>query len=515
MGQAPRRFVVEQVACATLPRIAGLFLSVFLALLLAALLVAGCSVMQREPDRLDEIRASWREGYSVPAAELEAMPFYSITVRVDPANRVYTGSLDLDFPLSSTLPLAELWFRTYPNLLAFGGKLEITGARVNGKTVPYAPDYSRTSVQLAVTDPLQPGKRVEVSLDYRGRFERVSQPGEYTIFGISEDTTSLTNFYPILAARRGQEWALDVPHPQGDVGFHDAAVYRVGIAFPSDQVIVATGSEITRTVGADGWTTARYVIGPAREFTALLSPRFQVLELQSLGTRVRSYATPENLAAARSALYSAQAALQIYTDQFGPYPYNEMSVAQAPLTFRGMEFPSLSLIGSQVYSLYLKDLENLVVHEIAHQWWYNQVGSDQVRSPWLDEGLAEYSMYEYYAGREGEAIAQDLLALRWELPVNSLKRRNADQPIGRPVWDYKRDYEMVVYGKGALFFATLREEMGPLKFNQLLREWARDYQWKIGSPDEFEALASRIAEKDLSSLFDQWVYGENRIQQGG
>jgi hypothetical protein len=511
MGHIPHRFVVGLER----PRAARLALPVFLALLLTALLLGGCSLLQRGPDRLDEIRQSWREGYVAPAAELEAMPFYSITVQVDPPNRVYTGSLDLDFPLSSTLPLAELWFRTYPNLLAFGGKLEVTGARVNGKTVPYALDPSRTSVQLAIADPLQPGERVNVSLDYRGRFERISQPGEYTIFGINEDTTSLTNFYPILAARRGQEWALDVPHPQGDVGFHDAAAYRVEMKFPSDQVIVATGSEITRTVGADGWTTARFVIGPAREFTALLSPRFQVFELESLGTRIRSFATPENLEASRSALYSAQAALQIYTDRFGPYPYREMSVVQAPLTFKGMEFPSVSLIGSQVYSLYQKDLENLVVHEIAHQWWYNQVGSDQVRTPWLDEGLAEYSMFEYYAGRDGEAIAEDLLALRWELPFNSLKRRNGDQPVGRAVWDYKKDYEMVVYGKGALFFATLRETMGPLKFNQLLREWAREYRWRIGTADDFEALASRIAGKDLSSLFDQWVYGENRAQQGG
>ncbi len=83
------------------------------------------------------------------------------------------------------------------------------------------------------------------------------------------------------------------------------------------------------------------------------------------------------------------------------------------------------------------------------------------------------------------------------------------------MWDYKKDYEMVVYAKGALFFATLREEMGPAKFNELLRTWARDYRWRVATPDEFEALASRIAGKDLGPLFDQWVYGENRVQQGG
>ena len=39
-----------------------------------------------------------------------------------------------------------------------------------------------------------------------------------------------------------------------------------------------------------------------------------------------------------------------------------------------------------------------MVHEVAHQWWYNQVGSDQIMNPWLDEGLAEFSMYDYFAG---------------------------------------------------------------------------------------------------------------------
>ena len=108
------------------------------------------------------------------------------------------------------------------------------------------------------------------------------------------------------------------------------------------------------------------------------------------------------------------------------------------------------------------------------------------------------------------------MALRWELPFNSLKRRNADQPIGRPVWDYQKDYEMVVYGKGALFFATLREEMGALKFAELLRTWLRDYRWKIASPDDFQALASRIAGKDLKPLFDLWLYGGTPGgQQGG
>jgi hypothetical protein len=468
-------------------------------------LLAGCSLLRSGPDPFAEIRQTWSPGYSVPDDLLRAMPFYSITAQINPADRAYTGSLELDFTVSSTLPLSEIYFRTYPNLNWFGGNLELTGARVDNVMVNFAPAAGRSAVQLVLPQPLQPGSRPHVSLTYRGKIEHQSQLGEYTIFGFNEDTTSLTNFYPILAARRGDEWALDIPHPQGDVGFGDAALYRVTLTYPSDQVLVATGSEITHTVSA-GWTTARYALGPAREFTMLLSQKFQSLEVESLGTRVRSYFTAANSDAGKSALYAAVGALESYTDQFGPYPYRDMSVVQAPLTFKGMEFPSLSLIGSQVYDLYQKDLVNLVVHEVAHQWWYNQVGSDQVRSPWLDEGLAEFSMYYYYEGQGGEPAADGLRALRWQLPFTSLRRRNADQPIGLPVWDYSKDYEMVVYGKGALFFAALRDAMGPEKFRELLRTWVREQQWRIARPAQFEALADKISGQNLDQMFKEWVY---------
>jgi hypothetical protein len=482
-----------------------LLLAAAVALLLCLGLLGGCSLMHRPSDPFAEFRQTWSPGYSVPADRLRAMPFYSITAQIDPAGRTYTGSLDLDFTVSSTLPLSELYFRTYPNLQFFGGKLELTGARVDNKMVNFTPAAGRTAVQLVLPEPLQPGRRAHVSLTYLGKIEHESQPGEYTIFGTNEGTTSLTGFYPILAARRGDEWALDVPHPQGDVGFADAALYRMALTYPSNQVIVATGTEVTRTVDA-GWTTARYLLGPAREFTALLNPEFQSLEAESLGTRVRSYFTAPNADAGKSALYAAVGALQSYSDQFGPYPYRDMAIVQAPLTFKGMEFPSISLIGSQDYDRYQKDLVNLVVHEVAHQWWYNQVGSDQVRNPWLDEGLAEFSMYYYYEGQGGEPAAEDLRALRWQLPLTSLRRRNADQPIGRAVWDYTKDYEMVVYGKGALFFAALRDVMGPQKFRELLRTWLRQEQWSIATPEQFQALANKISGQNLDQLFNEWVY---------
>lgn len=491
------------------PRVGRGGLMVLVPLALLGLLLAGCTLFKPAPDPYAEFYLGWRSDFKISPAQLDAMPAYSITVRIDPKDKAsYSGSLDLMLPVTGSAALHELYFRTYPNLYAFGGNLQITGASVNGTTVNYGPAAESTAVHLTLPQPLEIGSKAHIWLSFSGSVERESKPGEYTIFGSNEDVLSLTNFYPILAGRRGDAWALDIPHPQGDVGFHDAALYRVEVTTPPDQVVVATGTEITRTVGTDGWVTARYVIGPAREFALLLSPRFQVLETETLGTRLRSYFYPDDADAGRAALFDAVAALQIYNDRFGPFPYRDMVVVEAPLTFHGMEFPGVSLIGSQVYSTYVKDLETLVVHEMGHQWWYNQVGSDQVRNPWLDEGLAEFSMYEYFLNRYGEPAAERLRQSRWETPVDILTAHGKDAPIGLPVRDYSTDvYETLVYGKGALFFATLRDEMGSAAFEQLLHTYLERYRWRIATPVEFRALAEEVAGKDLGALFGQWVEG--------
>jgi aminopeptidase N len=190
-----------------------------------------------------------------------------------------------------------------------------------------------------------------------------------------------------------------------------------------------------------------------------------------------------------------------------------MTVVQAPLTFRGMEFPGMNLIGTDDYSQHMNELENLVVHEVAHQWWYNQVSNDQPAAPWLDEGLSEWSMYVYFQKRYGQPDADRLRRLRWEVPVAALVDRNADAPIGLPVKDYPRDsYETVVYGKGALFFATLRDAIGSETFNRLLRTYLERYRWETATPADFQALAEEVSGRDLEALFSQWVNGKQQTE---
>src|SRR5690606_29132021 len=99
---------------------------------------------------------------------------------------------------------------------------------------------------------------------------------------------------------------------------------------------------------------------------------------------------------AQAALNYATGSLAEFNRMFGEYPYRELDVLAMPTTGFGMEYPGVIAIANRFYGEAGGAFAEAVVHEIAHQWWYNLVGNDQPDIPWLDESLANYSYYLYF-----------------------------------------------------------------------------------------------------------------------
>jgi aminopeptidase N len=242
-----------------------------------------------------------------------------------------------------------------------------------------------------------------------------------------------------------------------------------------------------------------------REFAWLGSAEYRVAETTAYGTRLRSYFLPGDEAAGEASLNIAAAALRSYEDAFGPYPYSEMIVAEAPLLHFGMEYPGLNLIGVDLYRDQRAQLEDRVVHEVAHQWWYAQVGNDQVNIPWLDEGLAEYSMAIYYRQVFGEARANTLINQRWLVPYQVAIENGYDAVVNQPSSAFTWEYEVIVYGKAALFFDALHRELGEDTFRSVLHTYADQYRWQIAAPQDLIEVAESVSGKDLDALYNRWI----------
>jgi aminopeptidase N len=203
-------------------------------------------------------------------------------------------------------------------------------------------------------------------------------------------------------------------------------------------------------------------------------------------------------------------ALSAFSERFGPYPYNELDLVSTPMLAGGMEYSNIVAIGIYYYdpessidgipgSVFL---ESAAAHEVAHEWFYCQVMSDQIDEPWLDESLVQYATYQYYLDTYGKQAAEgfkESFHRRWERVAKE------PVPIGMPAEDYSPlEYGAIVYGRGALFFEALAEEMGQEMFDSFLREYVDTFRWGIAEPDDLKVLAEQSCGCDLSQVFTDW-----------
>lgn len=440
----------------------------------------------------------------VPTA-VEVSPFseYRIVMSLDPSGRRLDGKQRVTFPNHTGVDLEEIVFRLYPNLPQYGGAMSVGPVWVDGERRSSSLRADDTSLVVSLGRPLAPESSVTLELTFET--EIPEKETGYSLFGNSQGIWSLPDAYPLLAVHDGAAWHEDTAPAHGDAVFADAALYDVTLTLPPTQTLVTTGSVLSETLDLNGQRSYRIRGGPLREFAFLASDQYQMAETTAYGTALRSYYLPGDEAAGQSTLNVAAAALRSYEDAFGPYPFDEMIVAEGPLLNYGMEYAGLNLIGSHLYRDQRAELENRVVHEIAHQWWYAQVGNDQVNTPWLDEGLAEFSMAIYYQQVYGEARANTLVNQRWLVPYQVAVENEYDAVVNQPSSAFSWEYEVIVYAKAALFFNALHQEVGAERFKAIMHEYVSQFRWGIATPDDFMELAESVSGQDLDALYNRWI----------
>jgi hypothetical protein len=436
-----------------------------------------------------------------PAAGLTQ---YHLNVSLAPDLSRLSGQAHIRYTNREKTPLDMVYLHLFPNL--WNGGLTVSNAQVAGQPVSVTLPSGDDLVGLPLDPPLAVGDSAELALQFEMPIPSGKGVGNYGEFAFRNNVLALAHFYPTIAVYDERGWHLETPSSQGDVIYHDASLYDVMLTAPADLVVAATGATLDRKENGDGTATWRLAGGPMRDFNMVASRQYRSESKQVGDIKVNSYFLPEHESGGRRALNWAAEAIRVYQEAFGPYPYRELDVVETGTDALGIEYPGMVVIASQVYNDPQQEVlfESATAHEVAHQWWYNVVGNDQLNDPWLDEALAQYSTYLYYLDIYGEPGAEGF--------TNALKERwarvnYADKPIGLPVGDYSgREYGAIVYGRGPLFLLALRDQIGEAKMKEFLQRYYAEYQWGIATPTEFQALAEKVSGQNLDALFAEWVY---------
>ena len=198
-----------------------------------------------------------------------------------------------------------------------------------------------------------------------------------------------------------------------------------------------------------------------RDFSFVVNPRFALTTREVDGTAIRVYT--ETVAGGITADL-AQAALIGLNRAFGAYPWPDLVLAEVGSGGGfSMEYPrAIHLTRSKVADAYV------VHHEVAHQWFYAQLGNDQQREPWLDEGFADFSA-RYLMG-----IGENQCSTR---PVDSeVFAWPADATTGGD-WTSCDGYFHAVFYRGTEFLNAIRSAMGDNAFFTAMRSWVSAHQY--------------------------------------
>ena len=428
-------------------------------------------------------------------------PSYSLELAIDPSVSCVTGQQDILYTNTEEEPLEELYLRLFPATPSFGGALTVTHLMLGGSVVTPAIELEGSALRIPLHPTLLPGQTVTLSMEFITNVPRNNLHG-YRQLSSSQGVIALPNIYPIIPVYDDEGWNIEVAPSHGDAVYSDVAVYQVKVTIPSTMTLITTGSCTNPVAGI--WDCAA---GPARDFMLVASDRYKRESQLVEGTVVNSFFYPEHGLEGSEVLQIASDALITFSELFGPYPYAELDVVETPTRAGGIEYPGLVVIGERLYDTGTR-LEWVVVHEVAHQWWYAVVGNDQVDEPWLDESLAQYSTLLYFERVHGSRAAEDILNDRFLSAHTGLMLRGDDRPVGLPVASYSPSaYISVVYNKGPLYFHSLREEVGDESFFTILQTYYTRYRYRIATAESFLTTVQIVTGDQHRDIFEEWILG--------
>ena len=233
-------------------------------------------------------------------------------------------------------------------------------------------------------------------------------------------------------------------------------------------------------------------------------------------------------------------AVELFATFWGPFPYPHLAVSQVPGNFGqgwpGLVYlPTLSFLPrpdrAQPGLDRSGDVNNeiVVAHEVAHQWWGNEVGWQSYRDQWLSEGFSTYAAALYMAsGKDGERNLQELLQ-GYKAALLTRNPQGATIESGGPVWLGQRlsnslnpeGYTDIVYKKACWVIHMLRSLMSDgqagvdERFFTMLRDFVATYRGQYPSTKDFirhaEKYMTPVMDIDhdhhLDWFFNDWVYG--------
>ena len=347
---------------------------------------------------------------------------------------------------------------------------------------------------LTVLSDGKEGSEIEIIIYYSG----IPDDGLIIARNKYGDRTFFGDNWP----NRAHHWLPVVDHPS------DKASVDFIVTAPIHYEVVGNGLKLEESYLGNNKkiTHWRETVPIATKVMVIGAARFAIqyaAEVQDIA--VEHWVYPQDRLNGFHDYAAAEKILTFFIKQIGDYPYKKLANVQSKTKYGGMENASnIFYFENSVNGK--ADHDNLIAHEIAHQWFGNSASETDWHHVWLSEGFATYFTHiynEYTYGEEKRAQemteSRDQILKNKELkeipivlktlPQNLLSILNSNS-----------------YQKGGWVLHMLRREIGDDAFWKAIRAYYQKYQNSNASTADFQSVVESVSGKDLDSFFNQWLF---------
>lgn len=417
----------------------------------------------------------------------------------------------------------------------------------------------QTVMTVTLPEPVQPNERITLKIDFYSKLPRVfARTGFFGNFYMVGQWFPKIGVYESAGMRyatKGQ-WNCHQFHATSEF-YADYGAYHVDITVPSNYVVGATGVEQGNHLNKDGTTTHTFVQEDVHDFAWTADPTYIRLERVFDASRMTTEAEisemarrmgrppedvrlqnvrmillihPEHAAQADRHFRALEFGLKYFGLWYGKYPYPTITVVDPAYKAggaAGMEYPTLITAGtSWLPEKPPSGLEEVVIHEFGHQYWYGMVGSNEFEESWLDEGFNTYSTSQVIDTAYGpSSIAIPFMGIPFSWFISSIRyfedTLNRGETLGstrrdyivRNAWQYydQTSYGVNSYPRTAATLRTLQHLVGDQTFARIMRTYFERWRFKHPNSNDFRAVVNEVAGRDMNWFFDQLVYSSDTL----
>lgn len=405
---------------------------------------------------------------------------YDVDVAYDSVTDVVDGTVGLDVVLTEDREAITL---------DSSGPV-VSSVSVDGTTA----DFEADSPELRITLPQQghAGDVVRIEIAYSVATAPVDSP-----IGLQSGWFNTANGSYVLNEPDGaRTWLPCNDHPS------DKASFTFTIEVSTGMTAVANGALMDQQTqeGGDVWVwqedrpMATYLV-------QLLTGDYEIIEAEDpSAVPLVSAVLRDDLAVMQPFLDSTPEMIEYFQQYFGPYPLDRYGLAMTD-SFSGLAMET------QGRSLFSRDdflggelgefQQQLLAHELAHQWFGNAVSPAVWKDIWLNESFATYGEW-MWVDHIGIIDIDDIASgeLQFRSPGSS-----AD-PTASNLFSSNS------YGGGAVVLHALRQTIGVDAFFDLLSRWVAENNGESRSTSDFIALAESVTGESLTTFFDEWLFAD-------